>query len=265
VAAAAGPQNSGVGLIVPTEFVQLPSKGILYPEGHSLHNKEEIEIKFMTAREEDILSSEPLIKKGVVLDRLIRNLIVDEAIDPSNLLVADRSAILVAARSSGYGEVYEFSISCPSCEIRNEAYFNLEERIDIAFNSNDLDVAITENGTCITKLPKTKAEVEFRLINGYDEKAMTQPSKNKLQVSSTITDQLKRLVISVNGERDVIQLNSFIDILPAYDSRYLRNLVADIAPDTKMLFDFECESCEHQSALEVPITLSFFWPDVRLY
>ena len=257
-----GEPQSSISLSMPTEFVQLPSKGLLYPSDHPLHGKEEIEIKYMTAKEEDVLSSEALIKKGIVLDRLIQSLIIDKNIDPASLLVADRSAILVATRASGYGEEYDFSITCPGCETKTDGHYNLSEREDTSFNSEELEVQATKSGTCIVELPKTKAKIEFRLINGYDERAIIQKNSNKTNTSSIVTDQLKRLVLSINGVQDIIEIRSFIDNMPAYDSRYLRNLIADVAPNTKMSFDFICESCDHRSALEVPITLTFFWPDV---
>ena len=59
----------------PTEFVELPSGGNYYPEGHRLHGEQTVEIKFMTAKEEDILTSKTLIKQGVALERLLKSVI----------------------------------------------------------------------------------------------------------------------------------------------------------------------------------------------
>ena len=108
------PVQSNLSFAVPTEFVELPSKGAFYPSGHPLHNQETVEIKFMTAKEEDILSSTALLKKGLALDRLMENILVLD-IDPTDLLVCDRNAIMIAARISSYGSDYNANIVCPHC------------------------------------------------------------------------------------------------------------------------------------------------------
>ena len=112
VAAATTP----LAFVVPTEFVELPSQGKFYPQGHPLCGEDTIEIKFMTAKDEDILTSTTLIKKGLVLDRLIDNLLIDKRIKSNSLLTGDRNAIIVAARRSAYGSDYEITVSCPDCE-----------------------------------------------------------------------------------------------------------------------------------------------------
>ena len=104
----------------PTEFVDLPSKGLLYPVGHPLHGVETLEIKYMTAKEEDILTSKTLIRKGLVIDRLIRSVLVDQTIDPDDILIGDKNALILAIRITGYGESYETEISCPACSHRFE-------------------------------------------------------------------------------------------------------------------------------------------------
>lgn len=111
--------------IAPTEFVELPSKGIGYLEDHPLHNKETIEIRFMTAKDEDILASRALLKKGIALERFMENIIVDKDIKPGGLFVGDRNAIIIAARRSGYGANYETLVTCPACGAKNTFSFDL--------------------------------------------------------------------------------------------------------------------------------------------
>ena len=107
----------------PTEFVDLPSEGLRYPQGHPLHNQTSVEIRHMTAKEEDILTSESLIRKGIVLDRLIDSVLVNKSIKAESLLIGDKNAILIAARVTGYGEDYDVSINCPNCgETNNRDY-----------------------------------------------------------------------------------------------------------------------------------------------
>ena len=87
----------------PTEVVDLPSKGKLYPPDSPLASGT-IEMKYMTAKEEDILTNQNYIEKGIVIDKLLQALIVDKTIDYNELLVGDKNALLIAARILGYGK-----------------------------------------------------------------------------------------------------------------------------------------------------------------
>ena len=110
---------------VPTEFVELPSQGIFYPAGHPLAGQKTVEIRYMTAKEEDILTSRSLLKEGVALDRMLQNILVNSAIDISSLLVGDKNALLVAARRTGYGPEYETRVACPACDTSQEYSFDI--------------------------------------------------------------------------------------------------------------------------------------------
>lgn len=249
----------------PTEIVELPSKGKFYPKNHPLHGKEDLEIKFMTAKEEDILTSKALIKKGVAVDRMLQNLILDKSVKVEDLLVGDKNALIVAARISGYGEEYSVEITCPACEAKGKHTFDLsllgtKEQEDLA----ELSVRETENGTFLTNLYKTKAEVEFRLLYGRDETAilneMAMKKGKTVQVENNSTSQLKRIIVSVNGITDRSQISMFVDNMPAIDSRHLRTLLRKINPEVDMNQTFECASCGHEEEMEVPFTVEFFWP-----
>ena len=111
--------------VVPTEFVELPSKGAFYPVGHPLHNQTTIEIKQMTAKEEDILTSRSLLKQGVAIDRVIQSVIIDRSIDVSSLLIGDKNALVIASRVSGYGNDYNTTVTCPNCETKQDYSFDL--------------------------------------------------------------------------------------------------------------------------------------------
>ena len=138
-------QTGGFSFVVPTEFVELPSQGRFYPQGHPLHGQDSIEIRQMTAKEEDMLTSRTLLKKGVALDRVISSLIVNKAIDPDSLLVGDRNAIIISTRVSGYGNMYETKVSCPACGTTQEYSFDLnqaniydgEDARDLGVKTND--------------------------------------------------------------------------------------------------------------------------------
>ena len=123
----------------------------------------------------------------------------------------------------------------------------------------------TDRLTFRVTLPITKVEAEVRLMYGYDEMEIVKSQKNKVRnkdLNSAITDNLKRVVVALNGIEDRNQIETFLEKMPASDARFLRKAVAQLTPTTKMLLDFDCSSCSHNDELEVPITATFFWPDL---
>jgi hypothetical protein len=249
----------------PTEMVELPSKGQFYPEGHSLHNAESVEIRYMTAKDEDILVNRSLIKKGVVLDRLIQSVLVDKSINIDDLLIGDKNAILVATRISGYGADYNTKIPCPSCGSVSDHTFDLDEALE-ASNANQEDTTFaekTEEGTFLITLPKTNVTVEARPLTGRDEKTIVKTNamrqKNKLPELG-LTDQMRMYIVSVNGETDQGVISNFIQNMPAIDSRHLRFTYNDAVPSVDLAQHFECPDCSYEQEMEVPFTTEFFWP-----
>ena len=264
-AVAASAANTQFNWALPTEFVELPSKGKFYPPGHPLHNEETIEIKYMTAKEEDILTDRSLLKKGIAVDRVLENIIVNKKINLPDLLIGDKNAILVTARMTGYGPEYQTRVTCPACLESSEHTFNLEELGHNDFESGLLEenVELTETNTFRVTLPMSKATVECRMLTGKDESIITKNTMRKdrtNQASNTLTTQLALMIVSVNGNTDKINQLKFINAMPARDSRYLRNIMTAISPDVDMTTMFDCPSCGHQAALEVPLTADFFWP-----
>ena len=246
----------------PTEFVELPSGGNYYPEGHRLHGEQTVEIKFMTAKEEDILTSKTLIKQGVALERLLKSVIVDKSIDPSTMLTGDRNALLVAARKSGYGEEYNAKINCPSCNSVNEITYNLDE-VEIIRPEEDEEVRWNDDGNMLVALPLSKLEVEARLLTGKEEMYLSrlQESKRKKKLLETsMQDVLKSMIVYVNGDSSAEILKLFISRVPALDIKHLREVYKRNTPNVEMNHDFECENCNYGTVLEVPFTVEFFWP-----
>lgn len=257
-------EGANLGFVSPTEFVDLPSKGKLYPSNHPLRGKTSLEIKFMTAKEEDILTNKSLIKKGVVVDRMLQSLIVDKGVKVEDMVLGDKNALIVASRVSGYGSNYEVSVTCPNCESKEKQVFDLadleEKEVD---DLSSLDVGFDEQTALFSvSLPRTKAKVEFRLLTGKDEKEMTsQMLSNKKQLEETTsTSQLKRIVVSVNSNTDKRVVEHFVENMPAIDARYLRTLSKKVSPDINMEQEFSCSSCGHEGQTEVPFTVEFFWP-----
>jgi hypothetical protein len=254
--------------VAPTEFVDLPSKGIGYPEGHSLHKKDTIEIRYMTAKDEDILSSRTLLKKGVAVERFLDNVIVDKNIKASELFVGDRNALIIASRISGYGANYETRVNCPACNTGGRFTFDLTDQvIHESSESESLNLISNENGTFSTVMPFTKFNIIFKLLVGKDEAEIvhlaTQRAKTK-SADSSLTDQYKRMIASIEGHSDQEVINKYVNNMPTIDSRHLRACYRSAAPDVKIVQDFNCPSCGHEEGMEVPFGADFFWPDRNL-
>ena len=264
-------QTGQLNFVLPTEFVELPSKGKFYKEGHPLRNQQTVEIKQMTAKEEDILTSQSLLKQGVAIDRFIQSILVQD-IDVDSLLVGDKNAILIAARMSGYGDTYETGVTCPACgtvseipvslgESRkpSEGYLEMEalEPVEGVTGPNDL-------GNFMITLPVSKAVFEVKIMDGRLEKDFTkriETRRKKKQGEALLTDQFKVYTVSINGVTDLRQVYKFIDQLPVRDSRFLRNTYTKIVPTMDLRYDFFCTNCTHEQEVSVPITAQFFWPD----
>ena len=251
-----------LNFVVPTEFVELPSRGKFYPDSHPLHNQETVEIKYMTAKEEDILASSTLIKKGLVIDRLLKNILILD-IDPSTILVGDRSALMIAARISSYGFEYKAQVVCNECTREQDYLFDLRKAnlqqlcFDNSFLTGNHIVFNSEKNIFEVMLPKSKATLGIKMLTGRDEKEPVDVQNDENMVTSV----LSRFSFSVNGDEDPSLVSQFIDNMLAADSRYLRAILADLTPNIDLKQDFVCKHCAASEDREVPLTAEFFWPE----
>lgn len=264
-------QLNALSFVVPTEHVLLPSRGKFYSPDHPLYNQETIEIKQMTTKEEDILVNKSLIKKGIVIERLLESIIIDKRVSPSSILTGDRNAILIAARSSGYGSEYDVSNICVSCGNKKTTTINLSEfleqqtvKLDEKLQTPVEGAERLENGNVIIKLPKTKWSVECRLLTGKDETYLMNLAEVKrrssLSEDVTIAEQMLLMIVSIQNVTDKSTLTEAIKSLPASDAKYLRQKYQQSVPVFDMKYDQECEICNHQQEVEVGFNQEFFWP-----
>jgi len=260
-------EPGGFSFVVPTEFVELPSKGKYYPENHPLHDQDSIEIKQMTAKEEDLLTSRTLLKKGVALDRLIASLIVDKRINPDTMLVGDRNAIIISARVSGYGNVYTTNVTCPQCSSNQEFSFDLNKANIFSGDSEDMkewDTSDNGDGTFDISLPRSRVAVTFKLVTGREERALftgVESDRRQKKHEKNVTRQLANTVIAVNGDSSPQAIKYLVDNIPSMDSRHFRHAYKRVAPTVDLSQHFECAHCEFAQEMEVPLTADFFWPD----
>jgi len=253
-----------LSFVAPTEFVEIPSGG-MYPENHPMHGKDVLEIRFMTAKEEDILSSQTLLKKGIALERMLDSLIIENGLKARDLLIGDRNALIIAARISGYGANYKTQTICPACGGRSHIDFDLNKRaIKKSSESETLKLEKLKNGNFQTQTPYSKFKIEFRLLNGKDEMNLSRinidKKKNKMP-ESYLTDQFKMMIVSIEGHNDKSIIERYVDNMPTRDSRHIRACYKIASPDVKVTHDFSCVSCSYEQELEVPFNADFFWPD----
>lgn len=246
----------------PTDFVELPSGGRFYPKDSPLYGQEKLEVKYMTAKEEDLLVSPGLQKAGIAIDRVIESLVVDKRIRAKELLAGDKNAILINARKNAFGDLYEFEYNCEKCGTLNACQKDLND-ISIKEIVPNESCTITESGTILVKLPKSNAVVEMRLLRGEDELAIEQildkRTKNNLPAESLLT-RYRYMIISVNGNSDTDVIVSFIESMPIMDSTFLRKRYSENNPDITFNFSHDCKRCSHTNEGGVPIGVNFFWP-----
>ena len=219
----------------------------------------------MTAKEEDILTSVTLLKKGIAIDRFMQNIICDRNIKVDNLLIGDKNAVLIAARASGYGPDYETQVACPNCSTKTEMSFDLTSpKILESKYDKELGINKTANGTFVIKMPFSKFDVEVKLLTGKDEKYITQLNKNKAKGGldeTSMTDQYKRMIVAVQDLDSKEVIDHYVDNMPLRDARHLRLSYRMVSPDIKIAQDFQCNNCGHEQELEVPFGADFLWPD----
>jgi hypothetical protein len=248
----------------PSEEVTLPSKGLLYPEGHPLRSGI-IEMKYMTAKEEDILTNSNYIQNGTVIDKLLKSLIVSP-IDFNDLLIGDKNAVLVASRILGYGQEYSFNYKNPSTGEDEQVTVDLTEAID-----KEIDESLIVDGRneFSFTLPVSKIEVTFKLLTHGDELKIANELKGLKKISKTntadLTTRMKHLITSVGGDRDVKSIRNFVDgNFLARDARSLRTYIAETMPDIDLTFDLQFEDGASAEGVTIPIGTSFFWPESGL-
>ena len=246
----------------PTEIIELPSKGYFYNSGDPL-SKGVVELKMMTAKEEDILTNESFIKKGVVLDRLLESLIIDKTININNLITGDKNALFIAARRLAYGDSYgPVEVGCKNCREICKPIINLGEIHTKEYNFDDKQRGVNSFDFV---LPNAKRNVKLKILTNADDANIDLELKSLQKVSkasSEVTTRLKYMIIAVDDNTDKAYIRNFVDSeLLSRDSIELRKFVRDISPDVDMTFNFTCEHCQTQERVGVPMTVQFFWPE----
>jgi hypothetical protein len=248
-------KETATKLNIPTEIVELPSKGLLYPKDNPLSSGK-IEMKYMTAKEEDILTNQNYFKDGTVIDRLLQALIISD-INYDDLLIGDKNAILIAARILGYGKDYSF-------EVVNKDGEKEKHVCDLtALKEKPLDATLFQQGVNEFKytLPTTGTSITFKLLTHGDDRKIEAEIKGLQKISPKgsfeRTTRFKYLITSVDGKRDTASIRDFVDnYLIAKDSRALRSYYDKISPD--IVLKHYPDGAEE--GIDIQIGVDFFWP-----
>ena len=238
---------------MPTEMVELPSKGLVYPETSPLSSGK-VEMKYMTAREEDILTNQSYIQKGTVLDELIKSLIVTPNVKYEDLIVGDKNALLVAARVLGYGKEYSFT------------YGGEEQTVDLSTIENKpLDESLFVKGKNEFEytLPSTGTKITFKLLTSNDEKKINAELEGLKKINKNnvpeLSTRLKYMITSIEGNYESKAIREFVDNhFLARDSRAFREYIKEVQPDVDLTFFPEGSDTK----TDLPVGLRFFWPDL---
>lgn len=254
----------------PSEVIDLPSKGLVYPSNNPLSSGT-IELKYMTAKEEDILTSQNLIQKGVVIDKLLESLIIDD-INYDDLILGDKNALMISARILGYGKDYTVPIKCPICGNEENYTIDLTKLTDLEIDKDNYN---RENEYSF-ELPYSKRVITFKLLTHGDDKKIADELKylkdfnkkagKKNAIASDFTTRLKYMITGVDGDRETKTIREFIDKgeLLSRDSLEFRKHLKSFTPDIDTTFTYECPECGGETAMALPMTVEFFWPSTDL-
>jgi len=239
----------------PTEIVQLPSGGKYYPDGHPLSSGE-VEVKYMTAKEEDILTSQNLIKQGKVIDVLLESLVQGD-FDMNDMLIGDKNAVMIAARVLGYGKDYEFEMEDPTTGEKEKQVLDLT-----TLNHKEIDF----DNDYTFELPNSKRVLGWKFITQRDENEISEELKalrkvtRKSGIEQEVTTRLRKVITSVDGDESVGTINNFVNNeFLSRDSKAFRDYLMSITPDVDLNIIIDFSSGE-EVEVTVPMTVEFFWP-----
>jgi hypothetical protein len=243
----------------PTEVISLPSKGLCYPESNPL-SKGEITVKLMTAKEEDILTSPALIRKGIQLDKLLESIVVESGVNINDLLIGDKNAILISSRILAFGPMYEAKITDPFEGDEVEVSIDLSQ---IQVKEVD-DTKLNRRNEYDFFLPISKTPIKFKLLSHGDEMAINkdiEASQKTLKTSNEITTRYRRIITEVDGNRDFGHISNFVtNRLLAGDSKALRKHMSEMSPDLDLKFEYTSPVTGETEALRIPFGVNFFYP-----
>lgn len=253
-----------------TTVVELPSEGKFYPPDNPLSDGT-VEIRYMTAADEDILTDQNLLRRGIALDKLVESVVVENGVDVDDMLVGDKGAVIMATRILAYGPKYAFEVECPSCGEKQKKQIDLQEieskelPEDVKEGSNEFEIELPASGkTATIQLLTQREDKQIRQELRRVKRGTKQNSLKGPSVSTQVTTRLKHYIVALDGERNKQEINQFVDRMPARDSHELRKFIRRINPDIDLSFDFMCDWCGYEEVMNIPLDANFLFPTEEL-
>ncbi len=248
---------------VPTQPLDLPSKGLLYPESSPLSSGQ-IELYLPTAMHEDILTNRNFIQQGIVIDKFLQAIIASK-IDYNDLLIGDKNAIMIGARILAYGSNYSFKYTPAGSSVSEDVTVDLSTLKEKEIDWDSIKKGVNEFEV---ELPISKRLITYKILSHKDEMTIDAEIKGLQKVnknlSSDTTVRLAHSIVAVDGDRDKKVVRDFVRVMPIRDSQELKRHFASNTPDIVMKFDFTTSSGEVVEGLNIPLTVDFFWPEFRV-
>jgi len=254
------PKSSNTGFEIPFDVVSLPSKGLLYTS-KELAGVESLDIHYLTAIQEDILTSPNLLQSGKMLDALLTSVLKNKSINPQELTLGDRNAIIIWLRSTGYGADYPVRVKCKDCGNEWINDFDLSSLAVV-----ELELVPDADGLFSFTLPTNENEIRFRFLTSEDEMNILKrveaiQKKQGSSIDNSMSLKMMASIAEVDGERDQLLIKRFVEFMPVRDARAFREYVNSVEPGINMEQDVECPSCGEVNGEVIPIRGNFFWPD----
>ena len=244
----------------PTETINLPSQGKFYPKDSPFRSGT-VELKYMTAKEEDILTSTNLIRSGMVFDKLLESLMVGAS--PNNLLMGDINAALLATRVLAYGKDYVVNITCENCNVVTESNIDLSQ-----FEEKPLKTFPNENGEFELTLPSGLTVTLKLLTRGEELKVDREVESINKKLGDAVnrewSTRLRYIITSINGNKDPLFITTTVENLIVRDTREIRKFYREVSPELDMTVTSVCASCGHEQKGVLPVGVDFFWPDAEI-
>ena len=261
--AAVAQQGAEFSFVAANDIVELPSKGEFYPSGHPLRENPVVEVKQMTAKEEDILLNQSYLKQGITVEKLLESLVLTNGFNLDDLLIGDKNAILTQIRRSAYGDEYPVETVCRSCMTKAQIAFDLEQCVLEKPTILLEGVEKTERNTFVYTASKTKAKIEIKLLTSNDEKQIAARGekyrKHNVEFSPTL-ETYKALIVSVNDNPALVA--SYVENMPLRDAKRLKEVFKAAQPGVDLRGSYKCGNCGTEVEMDLPINFRFLWPDL---
>jgi hypothetical protein len=241
-------------LMTSYEAIKLPSKGLFYPSRIS-----EVNVEYMTSKDEDLLTTPSLIENGTVLDILLKRKIKTAGVIPDELLAGDRNALLLFLRTSSYGAEYTVQVPDPRTGIPFKTTVDL-----LKLRYKEPTEQPDEYGHFTVEIPMRKKTVTFKLLTSGEENLMFKKAEAvkdayNLEFNEYNTMKLKAHIVAINEKTDRSYIDKFIDAMPALDAVTIRRKILTVSPDVDMAYEFMANDGYKFNA-NLSVGIDFFFP-----